>query len=207
MMNEKILIIDDDIEILNMLKTILAKEAYGVYRAERGAEAIRIFQSHPVDLVITDQTMPVITGVELIKRLRSIRPDIPVILCTGYSEMVTKEKLKAMGFHQAPGNERRILMLLYSLDALNWFQAGCIAMSRDPLQSYHYAAPLIDGDDLLILSRTSSPNARHQHDSDLVTFHRVRDFRSLALDLHPAPTRPGTLRPRSRPGNRDGRGR
>ena len=75
-------------------------------------------------------------------------------------------------------------MLLYSLDALNWFQAGCIAMSKSPLQSFHYAAPLIEGDDLLILSRTSSPNARHQHDSDLVTFHRVRDFRGLALDLH-----------------------
>ena len=38
----------------------------------------------------------------------------------------------------------------------------------------------------LMLSRTSSPDARHQHDSDLVTFHRVADFRRLALDLHPA---------------------
>ena len=108
----------------------------------------------------------------------------PANLITNSQDVEWGERLKAKGFHQSPGNERRFLMLLYSLDALNWFQAGCIAMSKSPLQSFHYAAPLIEGDDLLILSRTSSPNARHQHDSDLVTFHRVRDFRGLALDLH-----------------------
>ncbi len=48
-----------------------------------------------------------------------------------------------------------------------------------------YAGPLIDGDDLLILSRTSSSEAGSQHDADLVTFHRVRNFRSLALNLLP----------------------
>jgi hypothetical protein len=57
-------------------------------------------------------------------------------------------------------------------------------MSANPLQSFHYAAPLIDGDDLLIISRTSR-DANNQHDSDLVTFHRVADFRRLALDLRP----------------------
>jgi hypothetical protein len=75
-------------------------------------------------------------------------------------------------------------MLLYSLDALNWFQAGCIAIARKLRQSFMYACPLIDGDDLLILSRTSH-DARDQHDADLSTFHRVSDFRSLALDIHP----------------------
>ena len=93
------------------------------------------------------------------------------------------KKLQQMGFKGTPGNERRILMLNYSLDALNWFQAGCVAMYPSHLQSFHYAAPLIDGDDLLILVRTSR-DAPNQHDSELMTFHRVRDFRSLALDLH-----------------------
>jgi hypothetical protein len=82
------------------------------------------------------------------------------------------------------GNERRILVLMYSLDCLNWFQAGCVGMWKSPLRSFHYVFPLIDGPDLLILSRTSV-NAPNQHDSDLITFHRVRSFRDLALDLHP----------------------
>ncbi len=82
------------------------------------------------------------------------------------------------------GNERRFLMLMYSLDALNWFPAGCIAMWPSPGQGFQYNALLVDGDDLLVSSRTAK-NAPNQHDNDLVTIHRVRDFRSLALNLHP----------------------
>ena len=108
----------------------------------------------------------------------------PANLVTNSQDTEWGEKLKAAGFHQTPGNERRFLMLMYSLDALNWFQAGCAAMSTKPLQSFHYTAPLIDGDDMLIISRTSK-DAGNQHDSDLVTFHRVADFRRLALNLHP----------------------
>ncbi len=70
-------------------------------------------------------------------------------------------------------------MLYYGLDGLNWFQAGCIAMSKNPLQSFMYTVPVVDGDDLLIISR-SSQNAPNQHDADTVTFHRVHDFRTLA---------------------------
>ena len=92
--------------------------------------------------------------------------------------------LRARGFMGDPGNERRFLMLMYSIDALNWFQAGCLATSRNPIQSFHYVAPLIDGADLVVASRTSI-NAPNQHDSDIATFHRLKDFRSLALDLYP----------------------
>jgi hypothetical protein len=108
----------------------------------------------------------------------------PANLVTNSQDVEWGKKLRAKGFHQTPGNERRFLVLMYSLDALNWFQAGCVAMSTNPLQSFHYAAPLIDGDDLLILSRTSK-DAPNQHDSDLVTFHRVKNFRRLALNLRP----------------------
>ena len=106
-------------------------------------------------------------------------------LPTNSQHVAWGKHLREQGFHQTPGNERRFLMLMYSLDALNWFQAGCVAMSRNPLQSFHYAAPLVDGDDLLVLARTSR-DAPNQHDSDLVTFHRVEGFRRLALNLHPA---------------------
>lgn len=84
------------------------------------------------------------------------------------------------------GNDRRFLMLLYSLDGLNWFQAGCVAQAGKISQSFMYARPVIDGDDLAIIAR-SSVSAPNQHDADYATFHRVRDFRRLALKLVPEP--------------------
>lgn len=82
------------------------------------------------------------------------------------------------------GNDRRFLMLLYGVDGLNWFQAGCVAQAGKISQSFMYARPVIDGDDLAIIAR-SSINAPNQHDADHATFHRVRDFRRLALKLAP----------------------
>lgn len=82
------------------------------------------------------------------------------------------------------GNDRRTLMLQYSVDGLNWFQAGCVAQAKKISQSFMYATPVIDGDDLAIISR-SSVNAPNQHDADFATFHRVRNFRRLALSLYP----------------------
>ena len=84
------------------------------------------------------------------------------------------------------GNDRRFLMLHYSLDGLNWFQAGCVAQAAKISQSFMYATPVIDGADLAIIAR-SSVNAPNQHDADYATFHRVRDFRKLALKLVPEP--------------------
>ena len=115
------------------------------------------------------------------------------------------QPLADRGFAGNPGNTRRILMLSYSLDGLNWFQAGCIAMSRNPLESFHYASHVVVGDDLLVLSRSSigasnlygdytwnsgiaSGKAKlpyNNHDSNMITLHRVKNFRSLALDLRP----------------------
>ena len=82
------------------------------------------------------------------------------------------------------GNDRRFLMLQYSLDGLNWFQAGWVVQAARISQSFMYLRPVIDGDDLAIISR-SSINAPNQHDADYATFHRVCDFRKLALKLVP----------------------
>ena len=67
--------------------------------------------------------------------------------------------LRALGFQGPPGNERRVLILMYSIDAPNWFQAGCVAMDRHPCNSFSYASQLIVGDDLLVLARTSRGGA------------------------------------------------
>jgi hypothetical protein len=84
------------------------------------------------------------------------------------------------------GNDRRLLMLLYSLDGLNWLEAGCVAQAPKMRQSFNYARPIIDGDDLAIIAR-SNINGPNAHDADCATFHRVRNFRSHALNLLPKP--------------------
>ncbi len=88
------------------------------------------------------------------------------------------------GSYKSNAGDRRFLMLFYGVDGLNWFPAGCVAQARKLSQSFMYARPVIDGDDLAIIAR-SSIHAPNQHDADSATFHRVRDFRRLALDLIP----------------------
>lgn len=89
----------------------------------------------------------------------------------------------AKRFNAGPGNDRRTLLLSYSIDALNWFPAGYVAKAALLRQSFMYPSAAVDGDDLILISRTSV-NGQDQHNADLVTFHRVSNFRSLALDLY-----------------------
>lgn len=90
------------------------------------------------------------------------------------------------GRFRAGAGDRRFLMLHYSVDGLNWFPAGCVARAEKMSQSFMYARPVVDGDDLAIIVR-SSQNGPHQHDADTATFHRVKNFRQLAMDLSPQP--------------------
>jgi hypothetical protein len=97
-----------------------------------------------------------------------------------------EEKTKTAGKFKPNASDRRFLMLQYSADGLNWFPAGCLAQAAKLSQSFMYARPVLDGNDLAIVAR-SSINAPNQHDADTCTFHRVRDFRRLALNLVPEP--------------------
>jgi hypothetical protein len=89
-----------------------------------------------------------------------------------------REPLRKMGFQGPPGNERRVLVLMFSRDALNWFQAGFVAIAPSMIESFSYTTNLVRGDDLLICARTSI-GGKHQHDTNLVTLHRVKNFRAL----------------------------
>ncbi len=82
-MSDKILIIDDDPEVLGMLELILTRENYDVLRAESGEEAISLFQSHPIDLVITDMNMPGMSGLEVLKAIKQFDEEMEVIVLTG----------------------------------------------------------------------------------------------------------------------------
>lgn len=75
--------------------------------------------------------------------------------------------------------DRRYLMLYFGHDGMNWMPAGCIAFAPTPSQSFMYPSMVIDGDDLVVLSRTGRESG-HFHDANLSTFHRIKDFRSLA---------------------------
>ncbi len=78
---------------------MLQRLGYEVVGKTDSVDALQTFSEHPdaFDLVITDQTMPKMTGAILAQKLKEIRPDIPIILCTGYSETISQEKAESMG--------------------------------------------------------------------------------------------------------------
>jgi PAS domain S-box-containing protein len=88
---ERILFIDDEIQITKMWSQLLGRLGYVVTTRNSSLKALGLFRSNAgdFDLVITDMTMPNMTGYELAIELMKIRPDIPVILCTGYSKSVS----------------------------------------------------------------------------------------------------------------------
>lgn len=91
--NEHILVVDDEEPIVLMLSEALIRKGYSVISETSSTKALEIFRSHPdqFDLVITDMTMPNITGDQLTKELKKIRENIPIIICTGYSERIDEE--------------------------------------------------------------------------------------------------------------------
>jgi len=97
--NERILLVDDQDIIVQMEKQMLEQLGYHVTGRISSVDVLEMFRADPdkFDLVITDMTMPNMTGEQLADELIKIRSDIPVILCTGFSEMMSEEKAKAMG--------------------------------------------------------------------------------------------------------------
>jgi DNA-binding response OmpR family regulator len=81
---QRILVVDDDISILKLLKTLLLGAGHDVVTCDDGAEALHLLNTEPFDLVITDAIMPVISGYELIKSIRneSIHKEIPIMMLT-----------------------------------------------------------------------------------------------------------------------------
>ena len=94
-----VLFVDDEPEIVKMEAEMLASLGYDPVVATRSIEALDLFEMDPsaFDVVITDQVMPNMAGTELAERMLAIRPDLPIILCTGFSERVSKEQAEALG--------------------------------------------------------------------------------------------------------------
>jgi PAS domain S-box-containing protein len=99
---ERILFLDDE-EVLSLLgKKILGRLGYTVTTMTSPVEALAAFRGHPdqFDLVVTDLTMPVMDGAKLGAQLLAIRPGIPIILTTGYSGVMTGDKVRGLGFRE-----------------------------------------------------------------------------------------------------------
>ncbi|MEJ2657381.1 MAG: response regulator, partial [Desulfobacterales bacterium] len=93
--DEKLLLVDDEEDVLEVMHSMLEKLGYLVDSTISSIEALERFRQKPetFDMVITDQTMPQMTGMELIRNMRLIRSDIPIILCTGLNEKIAHEHL------------------------------------------------------------------------------------------------------------------
>lgn len=96
---EHILFVDDEEMLTDMAGAMLVEMGYQVTKTTSSLEALRLFEMDPFtfDLLITDQTMPQMTGLELAERMLQIRSDLPIILCTGYSTQVSEERAKSSG--------------------------------------------------------------------------------------------------------------
>ncbi|MGD9210222.1 MAG: DUF3365 domain-containing protein [Desulfobacteraceae bacterium] len=97
--NEHILLVDDEKSILKIERVILQRLGYQVTISNSSTEALAIFKAQPdaFDLVITDMTMPDMTGDQLTRAMLEIRPDLSIIICTGFSEKIDPRKADAIG--------------------------------------------------------------------------------------------------------------
>lgn len=98
---ERLLVVDDEQAIIDLETNILQRLGYQVTSLTSSVDALKVFAAHPedFDLVITDMTMPHMTGDQLIREIHAINPGIPVIVCTGFSEKMSKKDAADKGAH------------------------------------------------------------------------------------------------------------
>ena len=96
---ESILLVDDEVSVAKLEGQMLSRLGYQVTVKTNSGDALNVFRSNPnsFDLVISDMTMPDMTGDQLSKKILSIKPDIPIIICTGFSARINKEQAELIG--------------------------------------------------------------------------------------------------------------
>jgi DNA-binding NtrC family response regulator len=93
--------VDDEAAMVDVWQHLLESLGYTIVACTSSVEALAAFAAAPqaFDLVITDQTMPQLTGEALVGEIRRLRPQMPIILCTGFSHTMTAEKALALGIN------------------------------------------------------------------------------------------------------------
>jgi response regulator RpfG family c-di-GMP phosphodiesterase len=92
-----LLLVDDESRILSALRRCLRREPYEILCAEGWAEALRIVDAQPVDLVLSDHKMPGMTGLQLLERVAARRPRAIRMLITGWTESIPEREIRAVG--------------------------------------------------------------------------------------------------------------
>lgn len=115
---ERVMVIDDEEMIRKLAEDFLHHSNFKVQVFSDGAAGLAYFEENRdvVDIVITDQSMPKLTGMELSARLLAIKPDLPIILCTGYMDNANHETVKASGISELVRNRIRLKSYLSSSD-------------------------------------------------------------------------------------------
>ncbi|MDA8140580.1 MAG: response regulator [Desulfobacteraceae bacterium] len=112
---DRILLVDDEPDVAMIMSMFLKKSGYRVVSTTSSATALQMFleNSDQFALLITDLTMPHLSGIDLARNVRGVRPDIPVILCTGYGEEIGWElasRLKLSACLGKPVDRERFIM-------------------------------------------------------------------------------------------------
>ena len=111
--SERILLVDDEKAIIKMEQQVLERLGYQITSKTDSVEALEVFKANPndFDLIITDMTMPKMTGLQLTNEIKAVKTDIPVIICTGFSDQINEEisaELGIQGYVTKPVIKREI---------------------------------------------------------------------------------------------------
>jgi CheY-like chemotaxis protein len=100
--SESILVVDDEQMVADYLKGFLEQLGYRITVCNDGNSALATFERNPLayDVVITDQTMPGQTGFEMARAMLALRPNLPIILCSGYSSALSPERVAKVGIRE-----------------------------------------------------------------------------------------------------------
>lgn len=128
--SERIIFVDDEPDLAELGKEMLEAVGYRVAAFTSSTEALDTIKNQPedFDLLITDMTMPLLTGLELSDEIRKIRPDLPIIICTGFSDLLNGEQKRVTGV-------REVIMKPYAIGYLAKAIRGALDMGSQPPNS------------------------------------------------------------------------
>ncbi|HQO09342.1 MAG TPA: response regulator [Clostridiales bacterium] len=121
----RILVVDDEENMLLMLKTFFTEKEYTCFTARNGAEALEVLGKEEVDIVITGMKMPEMDGLELLRHIKEKYQNISAVIMTGFSEEYTTTEalnLGADGYITKPFRNKELLLILKRIQQLNQYE-------------------------------------------------------------------------------------
>lgn len=122
-----ILVVEDDQDMRLILHDVLSKKKVSTLLAGNGEEALKVLESHRIDFILSDVQMPIVDGVELLKRVRAKNPRIPIVLLATGQSQLTADQAKALGagdLISKPFKSKDLLLKIQSLIEAETDQAG-----------------------------------------------------------------------------------